>query len=93
MVKLSELQMKEIIVIEDGRRLGHIQDLEIDEENGHIISLVIPERDKKGGFFGKTLETFVKWNQIATIGADVILVREAEQKLLGTKSDSKNDTI
>lgn len=93
MVKLSELQMKEIIVIEDGRRLGHIQDLEIDEKSGHIISLVIPERDKKGGFFGKTLETFVKWNQIATIGADVILVRETEQKLLGTKTDSKNDTI
>lgn len=93
MIKLSELQMKEIIVIEDGRRLGIIQDLEIDERTGYITSLIILERDKKGGFFGKTLETFVKWNQITTIGADVILVKNTEQKLLGTKKDSKHDTL
>lgn len=85
MIKLSELQMKEIIVIEDGRRLGHIHDLEIDVNSGYITSLIILEQNKKGGFFGKATETSVQWSQIATIGADVILIRGTEQKLLGEK--------
>lgn len=85
MIKLSELQMKEIIVIEDGQRLGHIHDLEIDVDSGYITSLIILEQNKKGGFFGKAIETSVQWSQITTIGTDVILVRGTAQKLLGEK--------
>jgi len=84
-VRLSELQMKEIIVIKDGSRLGHIHDLEIDVDSGYITSLIIMEQHKKGGFFGKNAEVMVQWSQITTIGADVILVRGTEQKLLGEK--------
>lgn len=85
MIKLSELQMKEIIVIEDGRRLGHIHDLEIDVDSGYITSLILLEQNKKGGFFAKGTETSVKWSQITTIGTDVILIRGTEQKLLEEK--------
>ncbi|QKY68963.1 PRC-barrel domain-containing protein [Lentibacillus sp. CBA3610] len=34
MITLSDLQIKEVIMMNDGKRLGHISDLEIDGDNG-----------------------------------------------------------
>mgnify|MGYP001287870052 CR=1 FL=1 len=83
MVRLSELQVKEVISIVDGRRLGYIVDLEIDVKTGKIIALILADRESKGGFFGKAEEIRVLWNQILRIGTDVILVRESlEQRTL-----------
>ncbi|MFD2760530.1 YlmC/YmxH family sporulation protein [Lentibacillus juripiscarius] len=76
MVTLSDLQIKEVIVRNDGKRLGHISDLEIDGDNGRITALVIYVKDKKSGLFGKTDELIIPWNHIEVIGTDVILVRE-----------------
>jgi len=83
MIKLSELQIKEVIVIENGKRLGHIYDLEIDPDIGKIIAIILIMRDRKSGLFGKPDELIIYWEQIVTIGADVILVKEIhEQQLL-----------
>ncbi|ASN05843.1 YlmC/YmxH family sporulation protein [Virgibacillus necropolis] len=82
MIKLSELQMKEIIVIENGTRLGHISDLEIDEVNGRILALIIQIKEGKNGMFAKSGEMIIGWHQIATIGEDVILVQLKENPLL-----------
>ncbi|WP_174613170.1 YlmC/YmxH family sporulation protein [Virgibacillus ihumii] len=77
MIKLSELQVKEVIVISDGSRLGHISDLEIDGTTGMITALIIYTKEKKsgGGLFGKPGEMEIPWNKIETIGSDVILIR------------------
>ena len=83
MIRLSELQVKEVISVVDGRRLGFIIDLEIDVRTGKIISLILADRDTKGGFFGKAEEIQVLWKQILRIGTDVILVKEsADQRTL-----------
>ncbi|MEI3597042.1 MULTISPECIES: YlmC/YmxH family sporulation protein [unclassified Oceanobacillus] len=83
MIRLSELQMKEVISVVDGRRLGFIIDLEIDVRTGKIIALILADRDTKGGFFGKAEEVQVLWKQILRIGTDVILVKEsADQRKL-----------
>lgn len=83
MIRLSELQMKEVISVVDGRRLGFIIDLEIDVRTGRIIALILADRDTKGGFFGKAEEVQVLWKQILRIGTDVILVKEsADQRKL-----------
>lgn len=75
MIKLSELQIKEVIVISDGSRLGHISDLEIDGNTGMITALIIYTKEKKsGGLFGKPGEMEIPWNKIETIGTDVILI-------------------
>lgn len=89
MIKLSELQIKEVIVIDDGKRLGHIHDLEIDPDNGMITAIVIAVRDKKSGLFGRTDELIIHWDQIITIGSDVILVKEVKQPELYTEPDFK----
>lgn len=82
MIMLSELQLKEVIIIDDGRRLGHISDLEIDPNNGKILAVIILAKEKKGGIFGKMDELIVYWNQIVRIGSDVILVKEVQEPKL-----------
>lgn len=82
MIMLSELQLKEVIIIDDGRRLGHISDLEIDPNNGKILAVIILAKEKKAGLFGKMDELIVYWNQIVRIGSDVILVKEVEEPKL-----------
>ena len=51
MVRLSELQLKEVIIVDDGRRLGQIYDLEINPNTGKIEGIILLAREKKGSFF------------------------------------------
>ncbi|KPH77173.1 MULTISPECIES: YlmC/YmxH family sporulation protein [Bacillaceae] len=85
MVTLTELQLKEVILMEDGRRLGNIADLEINPNTGKIEAIILFVKDKKGNFFSKSDELIIAWNQIVRIGSDVILVREANGPLLLTQ--------
>lgn len=81
MIKLSELQVKEVIVIDNGKRLGHILDLEIDPDQGRITAIILAVRDRSNGIFGKSEELVVDWNQIVTIGDDVILVEDIQENI------------
>ncbi len=76
MVTLSELQTKEVIVMQSGKRLGFIDDLEINEQSGLITGLIILDKQMKGSFFNKPEEKRISWEQIVTIGSDIILVTE-----------------
>lgn len=89
MVTLSELQLKDVILIENGRRLGNIADLEINTETGQIEAIVLFVKDKKANLFSKSDELIIGWNQIVRIGSDVILVREAHGPLLLTQSNTQ----
>lgn len=82
MMKLSDLQVKEIIAVTDGRKLGNIADLEIDPDKGKIIALVVYDRGKKSSMFAKAEEMIIYWEQIVTIGTDVILVADQHQSKL-----------
>ncbi|HEY4600387.1 MAG TPA: YlmC/YmxH family sporulation protein [Cerasibacillus sp.] len=75
MMTLSQLQQKEVITINRGERLGFISDLEIDSDRGYILAIIIFSRDG-GPFFGKHQEVVIPWEQIITIGEDIILVEE-----------------
>jgi YlmC/YmxH family sporulation protein len=73
-VKTSELRMKDVINVADGRRLGLIGDLELDLEGGRIKAFVILGPSRFMGLFGRERDIVVEWNQIEKIGQDVILV-------------------
>ncbi|MDY0408109.1 YlmC/YmxH family sporulation protein [Virgibacillus soli] len=92
MVLLSELQLKEVVEIKNGKRLGHIADLEIDPDLGRIIAIIIYIRDK-GSFFGKAEEIFIYWNQIVTIGTDVILVKDVSETQYYDQINTNYDSI
>lgn len=74
MVKISELKQREVININDGRRLGIVYDVEIDMEKGTIDALVIPGTGKLMGLFSRESDVVVSWDNIKKIGTDVILI-------------------
>ena len=75
-MKLSDLQNKDIVNVNDGRNIGNIIDVKIDESNGSILSFVIEPNKNFFRIFNKvgTNDTEIKWNSITKIGEDVILV-------------------
>ncbi|ENH98318.1 hypothetical protein J416_01224 [Gracilibacillus halophilus YIM-C55.5] len=73
---LSTLQMKDIVYIEDGTKVGHITDIEIDVDLGQITNLVIATKSKVFGMFGESREVNIPWEHIMKIGHDVILVKK-----------------
>lgn len=78
MVKISDLRMREVINVMNGKRLGLIKDIEIDLEAGRIKSVVLPGNGKVLGLFGKNDDVVVPWQKIKKLGMDVILVELAD---------------
>ena len=72
-MRLSDLQTKEIINMNTGKRLGIIIDVILDR-GGNIISLVLEE--KHGRRFTGKEEYQIDWKQIMKIGDDIILIRD-----------------
>ncbi|WP_040204877.1 YlmC/YmxH family sporulation protein [Neobacillus jeddahensis] len=75
MVKISEFQIKDVVNVSDGKRLGNIGDIEINLSTGKIEAVVISGNGRVLGFFGKDEEIVIPWKNIIKIGQDVILVR------------------
>ena len=71
-MKLSDLQNKDIININDGKCIGNIIDVSIDGEGKAIILLVEKYKFFSSMFKNSAIE--IKWDQIKKIGKDVILV-------------------
>lgn len=74
MWNFSDLRDKEIININDGKRLGYICDIEVDMETGKIESIVVPGNKGILWLFGKTEDYVIPWSSIKTIGDDIIIV-------------------
>ncbi len=72
--RLYDLQNKDVININDGRRLGQTYDLEFDEETGKIVSLIVPGKPKFFGLFGRGPELVIEFSRIRKIGLDSVLV-------------------
>ena len=77
MLKTSDLKVKEVINVIDGKRLGAITDIEIDVESGKLTSIVVPGNGKFLGLFGRNEDVVIPWEKISKIGFDVILVETA----------------
>ena len=75
MVKISEFQIKDVVNISDGKKLGNIGDIDINLTTGKIEAIVISRSGRVLGFFGKDEDIVLPWRNILKIGEDVILVR------------------
>ncbi len=70
----SDLRYREVIDIHTGLRLGYVCDLEFDDSDGRIISLITPGRAKMFGLLGREDDYVLPWSCIVRIGSDIILV-------------------
>lgn len=90
LITLSELQLKEVVLLQSGRRLGIILDFEIDDKTGAITALIVSTRPMRSNLFHRATETIVSWEQIVTIGDDFILIND-EYSLNKVKGEVEND--
>ncbi|MDD4601717.1 hypothetical protein SDC9_06195 [bioreactor metagenome] len=74
---VSDLKVKEVINVMDGKRLGTITDIEIDVATGKLTAIVVPGAGKFLGLFGRNEDIVIPWEKISKIGFDVILVEAA----------------
>lgn len=74
MIRISELRDRDVVNVNDGRRLGLIGDLELDLEKGRVKAVIIPS---SGHLFKKIIrfkDYVIPWERIIKIGVDTILV-------------------
>ena len=74
MLKISDLRMREVINVTNGKKLGLIKDIEVDLNAGRIKSIVLPGNGRVLGLFGRNEDVVVPWQKIKKLGLDVILV-------------------
>lgn len=72
-MRLSDLQSKDIVALEDGKKIGNIIDVSIDDK-GNMIALIVQKSKFLNNIFSSQSEIEIKWNQVKKIGEDVILV-------------------
>ncbi len=82
---LTDLRNKEVIDMKTGLRLGYVDDIEFDTDNGTVTSLVIFGRPRAFGIMGREGDIVIKCTDITLIGEDTVLVRQ-EKETVSTKS-------
>lgn len=79
MMKISDMQVKDIVNMENGKRLGYVTDIDINLETGQISALIINGSSKVMSFFNRNQELIIPWRNIYKIGDDVILVHVPDE--------------
>ncbi|MCT4508526.1 MAG: YlmC/YmxH family sporulation protein [Tepidibacter sp.] len=79
MFKISDMMEKEVVNINNGKKLGFINDIELDMGDGRIKSLIIVNEGSKGYLLSRGEACAVSWNNIIKIGHDMILVKIDQQ--------------
>ena len=72
--KVLDFKRKEVININDGKKLGCVQDVCADLETGMITSIIVPGENKFTSMFSNKNDIVIPWEKIHCIGDDVILV-------------------
>ena len=72
-MRLSELQNKEVLNMEDGKVIGKIIDVVINDK-GNIEKIVVEKYKFIISMFTSHAEIEVPWHNIDKIGEDVILI-------------------
>jgi YlmC/YmxH family sporulation protein len=81
LVRISEFQIKDVVNVADGKRLGNIGDIDINLTTGKIDAVIVSGAGKVLGFFGRDEDIIIPWKNILKIGEDVILVRFKELEI------------
>lgn len=87
MIKISEFQLKDVVNVSNGKKLGNIGDIDINIQTGKIDAVIIGGAGKVLGFFGRDEDIVIPWKNILKIGEDVILVRHKDISVLNDVSE------
>ncbi|RDY24930.1 YlmC/YmxH family sporulation protein [Romboutsia maritimum] len=74
MIRVSDIMDKEVINVKNGKRMGFITDIDMDINEGKIVSFTIFGDGGKSFFSRGGEEQVIFWNDILKIGCDTIIV-------------------
>ena len=69
-----DFKHKEVVNVNNGKRLGFVQDVCADLETGKITSIIVPGGNKILNIFNQENDIVIPWEKIKCIGDDLILV-------------------
>ena len=69
-----DFKHKEVININDAKRLGYVQDVTADLRTGVITSIIVPGTNRMFNVFSGKNEVVIPWEKIKCIGDEIILV-------------------
>ena len=69
-----DFKHKEVINVQDGKKLGFVQDVCADLETGRITSIIVPGANKFMSMISSSNDIVIPWEQIRGIGDEIILV-------------------
>lgn len=73
-LRFTQLQCKEVICVNDGRRLGFITDVVVEVPDGQICAIIVPGPCRFFGLVGRQEDFRIPWKCIRRIGPDIVLV-------------------
>ncbi len=73
-IRIGDLRDRDVVNINDGKRLGLINDIELDVESGTIKAIIIPGAAGFMGVLGRKQDLVISWEKIVKVGVDTILV-------------------
>ena len=78
-LEFSELKNKSVYDIQTGEKIGYVLDLNLDLQNGKILTILITPTKTHTLFFKNKIVTTtlieLSWNNIVLIGIDAIFVK------------------
>ncbi len=82
MIRISDIMDKEVINVKNGKRMGYITDIDMDINEGKIISFTIVGDGGMNIFSRGSENQVVFWNDILKIGYDTIIVNQGSDHSL-----------
>ena len=73
-MRICELKRKEVININDCKRLGFVGDVDFDIHTGCVLAIIVPGPGSICGFLGHEKEYVIPFGNICQIGEEIILV-------------------
>ena len=67
-----DFKHKEVININNGKRMGYVQDVCADLQSGSITSIIVPGENKFASMFSNKNDIIIPWDKIHCIGEDTI---------------------
>ena len=90
---LTELRQKEVINLNNGEKLGFVDDIRFESDTGRVVDLMIMGRSVFLGLFGKEEDIVLSCSDIELIGKDTILVRYNENNRDRNSSEERKKYI
>ena len=72
--RIGDFRYKDVICVNNGLRLGHVCDVELDLQCARLTAIIIYGKSRLFGLLGREEDIVICWNDIQLIGEDTILV-------------------